>query len=70
MYKFWLAPLSLTQDTIIQAKVTAVNNRGISEVSNQSTSIVVKVETIPFKMTTLENGIYTTHQQIYLTWIA
>ena len=48
MNKFWPAPLSLAQDTMIQAKVISGNNRGSSEVSNQSTTTLVQVETKPY----------------------
>ena len=70
MSSFIESPLLLAQDAVIRAKVAAINNRGQSEISDQSTETSIIVQDKPYKMTTLASGTDTTHQQIHLTWSA
>ena len=70
MSSFEGEPLELPQDTVIKAKVIAVNSRGQSQLSEESIATNIVVETRPAQVTTLDNGVDTTHEQIHLTWDA
>ena len=67
------APFSLTFDTLIQAKVRAINRNGqsaLSDANSENPSLDDKIEDVPDVIMTLAEGTLTNESQIELEWDA